>query len=402
MIELTVPLRDPNIPIRLYLPQVGEMCQVDIPMEYAYQFPAAELVDPSTIRQQYSMPSGDVQPAPRPPAHGDFDMEVYKQELLDGGRTVRLTFKIPPRSTGIGLQTDHWIYDTVNVFTKNHWKKFAVIIVPLPEWEPVSVHDAPALVETENLVAEVMDRRPGAEYQPSELDWRPGTQIAVLLAAILLFLLPTAAWAQQLCCNDARCTMRQRIIREWQQSGLTQIVPVTSPSPVIVREPSFEPTPDAAMYSMLRSLELTRDDVLYDLGCGDGRILIAAAREYGCKGVGIEVDPQTADLARRRVREAGFENKIRIVTGDVRGFKYSGATAVVAYLYPGLLSEVAPKLEGLRVATYAHEVPGLAMRREVVFGLYPIYVSEERFIELATWTGFDLAAPSPTQVGMFQ
>jgi len=133
--------------------------------------------------------------------------------------------------------------------------------------------------------------------------------------------------------------------------------------------------PEVVREAMLAELHLTEHDVLYDLGCGDGRVLIEAYRQYGCKGVGIEIDPQTANVARRNINAIGLADQIRIVTGNVLAYRYDGATAATVYLYPDLIAKLAPKLTRIgRVASYSHEIPGRENRHIMVAG-QPIFVS---------------------------
>jgi len=147
--------------------------------------------------------------------------------------------------------------------------------------------------------------------------------------------------------------------------------------------------PEVVRDAMLAELHLTEDDVLYDLGCGDGRVLIEAYRQYGCKGVGIEIAPQTANLARRNVAAIGLADQIRIVTGNVLAYRYEGATAATVYLYPDLVARLAPKLASVdRVASYSHEIPGRPCRRIMVAGQYPIFISDSSTQTVAedTWS----------------
>jgi len=153
-------------------------------------------------------------------------------------------------------------------------------------------------------------------------------------------------------CIQIRAMQRdyRRQLNNWQQSQTA--VP-----------PDQEGTPHAVVENLLDQADLRSGDILADLGCGDGRILLAAARR-GIRGIGVELDPVRADIARRNVREAGFEHLVTIETGDVLDFDLSRVTAVTTYLYPPLLAKLAPRLKGLRlVASPYHPIPGLPMYR---------------------------------------
>lgn len=134
--------------------------------------------------------------------------------------------------------------------------------------------------------------------------------------------------------------------------------------------PDQEGTPHALVEEMLDNLGLLPSDTLGDLGCGDGRILIAAAKR-GIRGIGIELDPARASVARTRAQEAGVQHLVTIETGDALEFDLNRVTAVTAYLYPPLLTKLSPRLKSLRVvASPYHEIPGLPMTNQGDFWIY--------------------------------
>ena len=126
-------------------------------------------------------------------------------------------------------------------------------------------------------------------------------------------------------------------------------------------EPGQQPSPDEKISLAVRLLGLTSSDTLADLGCGDGRALIAAVKEYGCRGVGIEIDPQRANVAREAVADAGLADSIRIMTGDARAFDLAshGVTQAYVYLFEDLLGELQEQLATVDCVSVFHEVPGL-------------------------------------------
>ena len=129
--------------------------------------------------------------------------------------------------------------------------------------------------------------------------------------------------------------------------------------------PDQEGTPYESIGPMLDAMSLGRDDILADLGCGDARILIEAAHR-GVRGIGVEIDPDVSDRARRNVNASGVGHLITIETGDARDFDATRATAITAYLYPELLDELAPKMRSVRVAASPfHEVDGFTQVGDV-------------------------------------
>ena len=98
----------------------------------------------------------------------------------------------------------------------------------------------------------------------------------------------------------------------------------------------WEPTPAAAVERMLRMARTTDRDYVVDLGAGDGRIVIAAAKNYGARATGVEYDARLAALARSRILEAGLSSRAEVVQGDLFEFDFSGATVLTMFLLPEL------------------------------------------------------------------
>lgn len=92
------------------------------------------------------------------------------------------------------------------------------------------------------------------------------------------------------------------------------------------------PTPQDVVDRMLTLAEVTSKDIVYDLGCGDGRVVITAAKKYGARGVGIDIDKDRIDESRRNAREAGVSSLVRFERGDVLEANVSDATVVTLYL----------------------------------------------------------------------
>ena len=111
------------------------------------------------------------------------------------------------------------------------------------------------------------------------------------------------------------------------------------------------PTPDALVSKMLAAVKTTKDDVVYDLGSGDGKIPIAAAKEYGAKAVGIEYNPEMAELARRNVKREGVDHLVSIITGDIFVEDFSKATVVTMYLLPRLNVKLRPIILKMKPGT---------------------------------------------------
>jgi SAM-dependent methyltransferase len=111
------------------------------------------------------------------------------------------------------------------------------------------------------------------------------------------------------------------------------------------------PTPDALVTKMLQMAKVTKDELVYDLGSGDGKIPIAAAKQFGAKAVGIEYNPEMAELARRNVKRAGVDGSVRIITGDIFKEDFSKADVVTMYLLPDLNLKLRPIILKMKPGT---------------------------------------------------
>ena len=111
------------------------------------------------------------------------------------------------------------------------------------------------------------------------------------------------------------------------------------------------PTPDEVVDRMLRMAQVTPNDYVVDLGAGDGKIAIAAAKKFGARSMGIEYNPEMAKHAQGNVEKAGAAGKARIIQGDIFATDFSQATVVTMYLLPGLNMKLRPQLLTMRPGT---------------------------------------------------
>ncbi|HPW17890.1 MAG TPA: methyltransferase domain-containing protein [Candidatus Aminicenantes bacterium] len=122
-------------------------------------------------------------------------------------------------------------------------------------------------------------------------------------------------------------------------------------------------TPQPVVDRMLELAELTDKDVLYDIGCGDGRIVITAARRYGTRGVGIDIDPEKIGESEAAAAAAGLERQVRFIAMDATKADFSEATVVSLYLLPESNALMRPLLEAQlrpksRVVSHNYAIPG--------------------------------------------
>lgn len=121
---------------------------------------------------------------------------------------------------------------------------------------------------------------------------------------------------------------------------------VLSQSPKPRREPDvpFVPSTEQAVKAMLKLGEVNKTDILYDLGCGDGRIVIAAAKEAGAHGVGIDINPVRIAEAKENAKKAGVEHLVRFEENDLFEADIHEATVVTLFLLPNINLKLRPKL----------------------------------------------------------
>ena len=139
------------------------------------------------------------------------------------------------------------------------------------------------------------------------------------------------------------------------------------------RDVIFEPTPMPIVRAMLELATVGPPDVVYDLGSGDGRIPLTAAKEYGACGVGVEIDPALIAEARANAKQAGLEDNVHFIEGTMFEADCSGATIVTLFLHPEPNRQLRPTLlaqltPGARIVSYMWDMgdwkPDAAQRLE--------------------------------------
>lgn len=137
----------------------------------------------------------------------------------------------------------------------------------------------------------------------------------------------------------------------------------TTAAPGQLRSPDviFVPTPQEVVDAMLEVAKVTKNDVVYDLGSGDGRIPVTAAKKYGARAVGIDIDPQRIKEANANAQSAGVTDKVTFLNQDLFTTDISEATVVTLYLLPSLNLKLMPKLKaelkpGTRIVSHAFDM----------------------------------------------
>ncbi len=113
----------------------------------------------------------------------------------------------------------------------------------------------------------------------------------------------------------------------------------------------YVPTPQIIVDEMLKMAQVDGDDVLYDLGSGDGRIPITAAKRFGTKGVGIDLNPERVKEANDKAKQAKVTDKVKFFKGNLFEMDFSEATVISLYLFPEVNMKLRPKLLSMKAGT---------------------------------------------------
>lgn len=123
----------------------------------------------------------------------------------------------------------------------------------------------------------------------------------------------------------------------------------------------YVPTPQAVVDEMLKLAQVKKGEVLYDLGSGDGRIVVTAAKKYGAKGTGIDINPERIREAQENARKAGVTDQVRFIEQDLFQTDLRDADVVTLYLLPSVNLKLRPKLQsdlkpGARVVSHSFDM----------------------------------------------
>jgi SAM-dependent methyltransferase len=143
--------------------------------------------------------------------------------------------------------------------------------------------------------------------------------------------------------------------------GLAADAFAQTPAPHPTPDIHYVPTSGGVTDAMLKLARVGPDDVVYDLGSGDGRIVIAAAKKYGARGVGVELDPDLIKTANKNARKAGVEDRVRFIQGDLFKTDLSDATVITLYLSNSINQRILPILQrqlkpGTRIVSHRFDM----------------------------------------------
>jgi SAM-dependent methyltransferase len=162
----------------------------------------------------------------------------------------------------------------------------------------------------------------------------------------------------------------------WAQPDTTQALGPLAPSAetdTVEKDAPFVATEKRVVWRMLKLADVSADDVVYDLGSGDGRIPIMAVKRFGARGVGLEIDPGLVAQSRKRAREAGVADRVDFRQKDLFNADVSDATVVTLYLWPEINAKLRPQLlrqldPGDRIVSHDFGIEGWKPDRRIEAG----------------------------------
>ncbi|MBA4147595.1 MAG: class I SAM-dependent methyltransferase [Verrucomicrobia bacterium] len=143
------------------------------------------------------------------------------------------------------------------------------------------------------------------------------------------------------------------------------ITAAKAPQQAPARRPDviFVPTPQEAVDKMLEMAEIKKGDLLYDLGCGDGRIVVTAAKKYGIRAIGVDIDPKRIAESRENVKKNNVGHLVEIRQADIFELDLKDADVVTLYLLPSLNVKLIPQLQklkpGTRIVSHSFDMEGV-------------------------------------------
>jgi SAM-dependent methyltransferase len=176
---------------------------------------------------------------------------------------------------------------------------------------------------------------------------------------------PAAASAQ------AKAVALLLVLEAAQEAEAERVAATPERTPDVI----YVPTPQPVVDRMLELAQVTQGDVVYDLGCGDGRIVISAAQRYGVQAWGFDIDPVRVAEARENARVAGVEQLVTIEQKDIFTLDLSPASVVTLYLLPELNVRLIPQLEklrpGSRVVSHDFDMQGVEPAQHIELRVGP-------------------------------
>jgi SAM-dependent methyltransferase len=170
-------------------------------------------------------------------------------------------------------------------------------------------------------------------------------------------------------------TLRNRFLSSYVLLAVFSAALVSAQEATTTREPDvpYVPTTEEAVQEMLKLAGVKKTDIVYDLGCGDGRIVVAAAKNHGARGVGVDINPVRIEEAKENAKKAGVEHLVRFEEKDLFEADFSEATVVTLFLLPNVNLKLRPRLveelkPGTRIVSNTFDMGDWKPEKEITVG----------------------------------
>lgn len=155
--------------------------------------------------------------------------------------------------------------------------------------------------------------------------------------------------------------------------------PLLAQQEEVRKDVPYVPTPPEVVETMLKLGEIKNTDILYDLGCGDGRIVVMAAQKFGARGTGVDIDPERIKEAEENARQAGVSGRVHFIQKDLFDADFHEATIVTLYLLPDVNLRLRPKLlkdlkVGTRIVSHQFDMGEWKPDKKVDIGWRSVYL----------------------------
>jgi tRNA A58 N-methylase Trm61 len=155
--------------------------------------------------------------------------------------------------------------------------------------------------------------------------------------------------------------------------------PLAAQEADVHRDVPYVPTPPDVVETMLKLGDVKKGDILFDLGCGDGRIVIMAAQKFGARGTGVDIDPERIKEAVSNARQAGVSDQVRFLEQNLFDADFHEATVVTLYLLPDVNMKLRPKLlkelkVGTRIVSHQFDMGDWKPDKKVEIGWRTVYL----------------------------
>ena len=159
--------------------------------------------------------------------------------------------------------------------------------------------------------------------------------------------------------RSCRSTYRRAVVA-LLTAALVSPAAVAQDAEPVKKDVPYVPTPQELVDKMVEKAKITEKDTVYDLGCGDGRMIVTAAKKHGARGIGVDIDPERIKEANQNAKEAGVTDKVKFIQADLFKMDFNEADVLLMYLLPSVNVKLRPKIldlkPGTRIVSHAFDM----------------------------------------------